>query len=132
MAIYGFGALYGSTDVSAAFVQHGVACVGWKKEDALPIHSIFRHLKIGDIAFIKAHPPSVGLIIKAVGIVTNDEPVHPKGLGIGIPVRWIWHGKEIRLGKFKDCYPVRNLTLYEEHNPKIQKCIIDLLLGGLK
>lgn len=124
--------MYGPTDVSAKFVQKGLACVGWKESEAPPIHSVLRHIKVGDIIFIKAHPPTVGLIVKAVGIVTGGELVDDTELRRGVKVSWVWHGKEVRLGKFKDCYPVRNLTLYEEHNSKIQRRILELLLGELK
>ena len=49
-------------------------------------------------------------------------------LGTGIPVKWVWTGEE-RLGKLDDKYPVRNITLYEEFSPQVQKKVIGLLLS---
>ena len=131
MAIYGIGASYDNTDVSPQFIKKGLACVGWDEKKAQPLHSILRHLKIGDIVYIKSHPPSVGLIIKAVGIVTSDKPKTVKHLGTGMPVKWIWTGEE-RLGQFDDKYPVRNITLYEEFSQEVQKRVLKLLLSTIE
>ena len=112
MAIYGIGASYrGTQDVSQDFLNVGLACVGHNEKDAPPLHTILKHFKIGDIVYIKAHPPQIGLIIKAVGIVISDRLKNDKNLGTGMPVKWVWTGEE-RLGKFDDKYPVRNITLY--------------------
>src|SRR5947207_8838957 len=119
MAIYGIGASYDNVDVSPKFIKKGLACVGWSGADAQPLHAILKHFKIGDLVYIKAHPPQVGLIIKAVGLVVSDEPKKDKDLGTGIPVKWLWQG-EVRLGKFDDKYPVRNITLYEEFSRAVQ------------
>ncbi|SRR6266542_1611783 len=132
MAIYGIGASYGGQeDVSQGFISKGLACVGWRESDAPPLHAILRHFKVGDVVYIKAHPPSVGLIIKAVGIVISDQQKSDKKLGTGIPVKWVWTGEK-RLGKLDDKYPVRNITLFEEFNPQVQKKVIELLLSCLK
>jgi hypothetical protein len=48
-----------------------------------------------------------------------------------MPVNWVWTGEE-RLGKFDDKYPVRNITLYEEFNPRVQKKVIELFLSSVK
>jgi hypothetical protein len=72
MAIYGIGATYES-DVSPKFIKKGLACVGWEEEVAQPLHGMLKRIKIGDIVYIKSHPPSIGLIVKAVGIVISDE-----------------------------------------------------------
>jgi hypothetical protein len=129
MAIYAFGASFGGVkDVSGDFIKGGVACVGWPPKDAPPLHSILKHIKTGDIVYLKSHPPDIGLIIKAVGVVIGNE-VEPLGLGDGFRVRWVWTGPEVRLGKIQDRYPVRNLTIYEEFNYDVQVKIIDLLLG---
>jgi len=130
MAMFGIGANY-EEDVSPQFIKKGLACVGWNKRYAQPLHSLLRHIKIGDIIYIKSHPPHIGLIIKAVGIVTNDEPVADKELGTGIPVKWLWTGDE-RLGQFDDKYPVRNITLYEEYSRPIQQSVLKLLLWRLQ
>ena len=58
MAIYGIGASYrGTQDVSQDFLNVGLACVGHNEKDAPPLHTILKHFKIGDIVYIKAHPP---------------------------------------------------------------------------
>jgi hypothetical protein len=57
MAIYGIGAYYTHTDVSADFVNRGVACVGWEQARAPAVHRLFEHIKTGDIIYIKTHPP---------------------------------------------------------------------------
>jgi len=73
MAIFGLGAFYdGKTDMTDDFVSNGVACIGWSRHDAEPLHNMIRHMKVGDIIYIKAHPPSQGLIIKAIGIILDD------------------------------------------------------------
>jgi hypothetical protein len=132
MAIYGIGASYGgNTDVSSKFRAKGLACVGWGDKDAQPLHAMLKHFKIGDIVYIKAHPPQVGLIIKAVGVVVSDEQKKDKELGTGVPVKWLWHG-EVRLGKFDDKYPVRNITLYEEFSRVVQSRVVELLLWGCR
>lgn len=128
MAIYGIGASYSKRDVSGQFIKKGLACIGWREKEAQPLFAILRHFKIGDIVYIKAHPPQVGLIIKAIGIVVSDNCKETTMLGKGIPIEWVWTGEE-RLGKFDDKYPVRNITLYEEFNLRVQKKIIQLLLS---
>jgi hypothetical protein len=68
MAIYAFGASFGGrNDVSSEFIERGVACVGWPRSEAPALHTILKHIKTADIIYIKSHPPSIGLIVKAVG-----------------------------------------------------------------
>jgi hypothetical protein len=132
MAIYAFGASYGGKkDVSGDFVQRGIACVGWSPKDAPTLHTILKHIKTGDVIYIKSHPPSIGLIIKAVGVAVDTKVRPYSGLGAGIGVRWVWTGKR-QLGQIHGRYPVRNLTLFEEYDYDVQKEIIDLLLGAPK
>ena len=128
MAIFGLGAFYGdSEDMASNFLSEGVACIGWSRDDAAPLHSMMKHIKVGDIIYIKAHPPAQGLTIKAVGIVVDDKVFSDPDLGQAcVRVRWFWHGSEY-IGKLKDRYPVRNITLYEEYNPSIQHRVIELL-----
>ena len=130
MAIYGIGASFGGIDVSPKFIQKSMAYVGWDEKKAQPLFAILRHFKIGDIVYIKSHPPNIGLIVKAVGIVISDEAKQDK-LGTGIPVKWIWTGEE-KLGKFDDKYPVRNITLYEEFSRKVQMRVLKLLLSKVE
>ncbi|MCW3986534.1 MAG: hypothetical protein NWE91_09055 [Candidatus Bathyarchaeota archaeon] len=126
MAIYGLGAYY-LEDVTDGFLTKEVACVGWGKADAPALHSMLAYIKIGDIIYLKSHPAGLGLTIKAVGIVVHDQ-VLSTGLGECVKVKWIWVGAK-ELGKIKDKYNVRNNTMYEEHNPVIQKTVVDLLLS---
>lgn len=130
MAIFGVGAMYGGTnDVSEDFITRGIACVGWPETEAPSLHNLLKHIKTGDIVYIKSHPPTVGLIIKAVGVVIVGDIIEDSNLGVGIPVRWVWTGED-RVGRLEDKYPVRNLTIYEEYNPEVQMRVIDLLLGN--
>ena len=131
MAIYGIGASYDNKDVSSQFIRKRLACVGWNEKQAQPLHAILRHFKIGDIVYIKSHPPSIGLIIKAIGIVISDKVKIHALLGTCIPVKWLWMGEE-RLGKSDDKYPVRNITLYEEFSSKVQTRVLKLLLSKIE
>jgi hypothetical protein len=127
MAIFGFGANYGKDgDVSGDFVKHGVACVGYEPDEAASLHTLLKHIKTGDVVYLKAYPANVGLIIKAVGVVVGNE-VREYDDGWGVSVKWVWTGDK-RLGQINDKYNVRRLTLYEEHNFEIQKKVLDLLL----
>ena len=88
---------------------------------------MLRQLRTGDIVFIKSFTPSTGLIIKAVGIVTEGKVKEINDLGACVQVKWVWQGEE-RIGKLDDKWPVRSVTIYEEHHPIVQLKIIDLLL----
>lgn len=129
MPIFGIGAHYES-DVSQDFIEHGCACVGWSEEDAPPAHGILRHIRTGDIVFIKSFAPQVGLTIKAVGVVTEGKVRDYPDLGSGVPVRWVWNGEE-RVGKIDDKWPVRSVTIYEEYHPDVQARVLRFLLDGI-
>lgn len=131
MAIYGIGAYYYDEDVSGEFLSKGVACVGWDYSDAPSLHRILKQITVGDLIYIKSHPPDTGLRIKAVGIVVDAEVKKVKNLGMGVKVKWIWQGDEF-IGKIDDKYNVRNITLYEEFNPDVQKKVIQLILKRMK
>jgi len=132
LAIFGLGAYYdGTTDMSDDFISNGLACIGWKERHGPAFHNVMRHIKVGDIVYLKSHPPTIGLIIKAVGIVTDDRVSTKKNLGRScIKVRWIWNGNQV-IGKIDDKYNVRNVTLYEEYSPVVQKRVLKLLFSGL-
>jgi hypothetical protein len=106
MAIYGIGAYYTDTDVSAEFVNGRVACVGWPREDAPAIHRLLEHIKTGDIIYIKAHPPGRSLTVKAVGIVEREPVEDFTGLGRGLHVRWLWSGLETLQESTREKYNV--------------------------
>jgi hypothetical protein len=129
MAIFGIGAHY-ETDMSEDFIKQGLACIGWKEKDAPPAHAIFRQLRTGDLIFIKSFVPQVGLSIKAVGIVMEAKIQSDNNLGTCVPVRWVWTGEE-RIEKLDDKWPVRSVTIYEEHHPTVQSKVINLLLQQL-
>lgn len=129
MAIYGIGATYDRTnDVSVDFIQEQIACVGWSSQEAPTLHEILKHIKPGDIIYIKSYPPNIGLIIKAVGVVVGNQVIDHPILGKGVSVRWQWTG-EYRFVPFTDKYNVHSLTLYEEFNLDIQRVTINLLTG---
>jgi hypothetical protein len=134
MAIYGFGAMFGGdTDVSGEFLRQGMACVGWSEQDAPPLFDILRNISNGDLVFIKSFNPQVGLTIKAVGVVTDrtirQYPVQGQPRQ-GVSVCWVWQGSD-PVGKIDDKYPVRSLTLFEEHTPSVQSRVIRHLLGAV-
>lgn len=132
MAIYGIGAFYdGTTDVSPEFTAQGVACVGWSVQDAPVLHRLLGHVKVGDIIYIKAHPPGRDLIVKAVGIVRDEEVRDYPQLGRGVQVRWIWRGNQTVREAHDEKYNVRSNTLYEEVSPVIQELILSLLFSVL-
>jgi hypothetical protein len=130
MAIFGVGAYYdGERDVTDAFLAEGIACVGWPEHDAPALHTLLRRVQIGDIAYIKAHPPGRELIVKAVGIVTQDAVREHAELGRCIQVRWIWTGNEVFHEADNERYNVRNNTLYEEMSPAFRTNVLNLLLS---
>ncbi len=126
MAIYG-----DKEDVSPKFISKERACVGWDFKDAPSLHKLLKHIKVGDLIYIKSHPPTEGLIIKAVGIVVDDKVLKDENLGVCLKVEWVWQGYEV-IGKLDDKYNIRNITLYEEFNPDIQNKVIELLLKQTK
>lgn len=131
MAIFGIGATYGKKDVSQDFIENNVACVGWSINDAPALHEILRCLKVGDIIYIKTAPIGKGIIVKAVGIVTDTTLKQIEDLGTGVSVRWIWNGSE-KIGNIKDKYNVRYNTLYEEYNKEVQTFVLNLIFQKMK
>lgn len=129
MAIFGIGAHHES-DVSASFFEDRCACVGWDEDDAPPAHALLRHLRTGDILYLKSFNPTVGLTIKAVGIVTEGKVrTYDRLSAKGVPVRWVRTGLDVRVGKLDDKWPVRGVTIFEEFHPLVQSKVLDLLLG---
>lgn len=129
MAIFGLGANYEGEDMTAAFLENGVACIGWSYDDAPSLHQIMRSIKVGDIVYLKSHPPSVGLIVKAVGLVHDSAVVSSDHGQACVRVNWRWQGPALTVGHIHDAYNVRNNTLYEEWNPDVRNRILNLLLG---
>lgn len=135
--MYGFGAAYGgSEDMTAAFVKAGGAFIGWKLDEAPVAHAMLRQIEVGDLVFLKSFPPSMGLIIKAAGIVTEaGADIMEWELGTGVRVNWTFYGPRDGghklFGKIGDKADfTRGGTLYREYNPSVQRRIIDLVLGA--
>src|SRR5256885_9186574 len=122
------GPWYGSTDeMLPQFLSRKVACIGWPKTEASALHQMLAQIGGGDIVFMKAHPPSHGLYIKAVGIVDSPEIYSFPDLG----VQWVWTFREsdgpVHLGRQNDRYDnFRGGTLYQELGPAVQAAVIDL------
>ena len=73
MAIFGVGAYYDG-DVSDDFISNNIAGPGWSVEEAPELHQFINTLKVGDIVYLKsASPASADIIVKAIGIVVDDE-----------------------------------------------------------
>jgi len=134
--IYCLGARYGGEWMVNKFVDAGVACVGWKEEDAPAIYKQLRSIQIGDIIALKAFGASSETVtIMAVGVVTDDDVRRVTAdLGYGIEVDWVKHDSDeegwtmnpkASHDKHRNC---RVGTLYQEFNPIIQRDIIDLML----
>ena len=137
MAIYGFGAAYsGTEDMTATFVEAGGAFVGWTSDEAPSAHAMLRQIEVGDLVFLKSFPPSMGLIVKAAGIVIDAQAVQRWEIeGTGVRVKWTFVGSNDGghklLGKIGDKADfMRSGTLYREYNPDVQRRIIDLILSN--
>ncbi len=131
MAIYGIGAYY-HEDVSPQFVSANIVGVGWDSSDAPDLHQFLRSLKVGDIIYIKAFPPGGDLIIKAIGVVTDDRVLAGKDtkhlVSCGRNVRWV-STEQFSLPIPQQKNNVRSNTLYEEFHPVVQREILKRVLG---
>jgi hypothetical protein len=133
MAIYGIGAFY-SEDVSKQFISNNVIGVGWPNKEAPELHQYISSLKVGDIVYIKAFPPSLNqIIVKAIGIIIDDLVLDAKMtnklVSCGRRVRWI-SKKQFSIPKPTERNNVRQNTLYEEFHPEIQKKIINRIVAA--
>lgn len=131
--IYGIGSMYDSTEEQLDnFVSRKMICVGWEKSEAPGLHQLFAQIGVGDIVFVKSHPPSQGLYIKAVGIIDSADVYPLPDKTTGRSIIWSWVGKKPhRLGRINDRYDhFRGGTLYQELGPRVQSAVIDLLLHG--
>lgn len=134
--IYAIGSVYGSTDeMLPQFLARKVVCIGWPKTEAAALHQMLGQIAVGDIIFVKSHPPSHGLYIKAVGIVDSPEVYSFPDLGSGRSVQWLWgqnpETRPLPLGRQNDRYDnFRGGSLYQEFGPAVQAAIIDLVVNG--
>ena len=135
MAIYGVGA-YWDNDKTSDFVRHNVAVIGWEEKDAPGLHQIMRHMKVGDIVYLKSiYLPKRQLILKAIGIILDNEILETADLlsltggNMGRNVGYLWEGKkDFPLPVDKE--PVQTFTVYEEHNIGIQSRILELIFAN--
>lgn len=136
MAIYGIGAMYGGTeDMTEVFLKKNGAYLGWSAVEAPFAHAMLRRITIGDLIFIKSYPPTVGLQIKAAGVVTDAaENLPDVDIGTRIGVEWLWKAepltKPLVISRMDDKADfMRRGSLYEELNPQLQRRIVSLILG---
>jgi hypothetical protein len=127
VAIFGFGFhLNGREDVSEGFIEQGHVWSDWELADSPALYNLLRSFKIGDIIYLKTHPPGNQLTIRAIGLVRDLPPQHGPRTPIG--VAWLWTGPEIRIN-LPDPYNVRNNVVYEEWNPGVQRQVVELATG---
>ncbi len=138
MAIYGIGAFQdGRIDVAPQFVELSAAGTNWSSEDAPVIHHILRRVIVGDLIYIKAFVPQRSeLLIKAVGIVIDDRVRRRSQIGDAVGVRWVWVALDepsrfTRADADDPTFNTRSQTLYEEHDPRIARRVVELLLSAL-
>ena len=132
MSVWGIGAYY-DEDKASDFISNGVACLGWSKQDAQPLHSMLSSIKIGDIIYIKSFvTQKKQLIVKAIGIVTGEVCDKPNktNLGCGVCVKWKENFSEEVFDVTPEMYRnnVFNKSLYEEFNEEIITFIINRLM----
>ena len=132
MSVWGIGAYY-NEDKTSDFIFNGVACLGWSKQDAQPLHSMFSSIKFGDIIYIKSFGIRKNqIIVKAIGIVTSEVCDNPNkaNLGCGVCVKWKENFTEEVFDITPEMYRnnVFNNSLYEEFNAEIIKFIINRLM----
>jgi hypothetical protein len=85
--IYGIGTMYDSADEKLPeFVSNEAICLGWSSDESPAIHQLFGQIGVGDIVFAKSFPPSHGLFIKGVCIVTSAKIFEFPRLGVGRPI----------------------------------------------
>jgi hypothetical protein len=131
MGVYGIGAAYGGhRDKTKDFLSNQCACIGWNETEAPSLHKMLSKIRTSDFIYIKSMSISTkSLIIKAVGIVVDDNVEEKGHLGKGVTVDWLWNGKKeipITAEMYKN--NVFNNTLYEEYFPEIQRIVLDLAL----
>jgi hypothetical protein len=136
MAIFGVGAYWDGRDKTRDFIHHNVAVIGWEAKDAPGLHQIMRHMKVGDIVYLKSSSlRNSRLIVKAIGIILDDEILEKADLqfltggNLGRNVGYLWEGNE-DFPVPKDKEPVKPLTIYEAHNLIIQASILELFFSN--
>lgn len=132
MAIYGIGASYERKyDKTEKFINGSCACIGYSMEETPELYMILKSVKVGDVIYIKSRNiQDKQIIIKAVGLVKDNELKNHGDLGTGIEVSWVWKGdKRIDISGLKN--NVYNNTLYEEFTPAIQQAVLKVFTKKL-
>jgi hypothetical protein len=125
MAIYGIGAYY-DEDVSDEFINNNIIGTGWTVVDAPELHEYFRSLKVGDIVYIKSAQFGQDIVVKAIGIITDNVILNAtthRLTEIGRNVRWV-STERFTISIPAEKNNVRSNTLYEEFHPLVQQEII--------
>ena len=133
MAIYGIGASYGRKhDKTEEFINKSCACIGYSMDETPELFMILKSVKVGDIIYIKSRSiQDQKIIIKAVGLVKDNELKNHEDLGTGVEVSWVWKGeKRIDISGLKN--NVYNNTMYEEFTPAIQQELLKVFMRKLE
>lgn len=130
MAVYGIGCTYDAGDVSQQFFDRGIVCIGWDENQKQYYQGLFQSIETGDIIVMKSlDRQGQRLIIKGVGIVSDNTIKTDDEFGLSIAVEWLNYDpdglKEIHLTG--DGGVQRNTTIYKEHNKEYIKEIIGLM-----
>lgn len=154
MAVYGIGATFKGRKHFQDFKDYKIAFLSWDEEIAPELHKLFQSIKIGDIFYIKSYTPRSGLIIKAVGIVSDNDiktfnivtkqitdydidDIKNENKVSCMSVKWVWRGSGDAIDENKefiefeanmDKYNVRNIAIYEEFNKEILDKVIDKIV----
>ncbi|TKZ34331.1 hypothetical protein [Brachyspira catarrhinii] len=136
MAIFGIGANFDNQDVSDIFISCSFIGIGWGIESAPDLHEFIKSLKVGDIIYIKSFSPTYSnLKIKGIGLISNSEILNEEtsdgNLTIGRNVLWCCKEK-FELQKPNGKNNVRNNSIYEEFDPKVQTIILEKILNSNK
>jgi len=133
MSTYGLGAMYnGTEDKIQEFINRRAAYLGWSETEAPFFHVLLRRINVGDFVFLKSYPPNRGLLIKAIGIVTEPQFIAGADeLGARIGVDWRCVPDEpLVVGPVNDKADfMRRGSIYEELNPRLLRQITTLLFA---
>ncbi len=145
MAIFGMGVKWGEADMRQRFIDEGTACIGYWPEEASAYYQMFQGIKNGDIIYLKTSDWSDKILrILAIGIVRDNNLFQRDMSEVRyncIRMKWVHLQEPIQIavadtakGRGKgDPYvnSVYGITLYEEFNPCIQRCVVDTLFEQL-
>lgn len=131
MAIFGIGANFDNQDVSDVFISYSFIGIGWGIESAPDLHEFIKSLKVGDIIYIKSFSPT-NFKVKGIGLIVDSEILNEEtsdgNLTIGRNVLWCCKEK-FELQKPNGKNNVRNNSIYEEFDPKVQSVILEKILN---